>query len=90
MSLPPGYNTSVYTNMVCKLKKALYNLKQSLKAWFDRFRLVMKKYYYAQSKTDHALFLKRKNSKITTLIIYVDDMIVMGNDIKEMTIIKTH
>lgn len=50
----------------------------------------MKKYCYAQSKTDHTFFLKRKNSKITTLIIYVDDMIVMGNDIKEMTIIKTH
>lgn len=41
----------------------------------------MKKFgYYYQSNSDHTLFLKRKNGLITFLIIYVDDMIITGND----------
>ncbi|XP_059275216.1 uncharacterized mitochondrial protein AtMg00810-like [Lycium ferocissimum] len=49
----------------------------------------MKKYGYTQSNADHSLFLKRQNGKITVLIIYVDDMIVTGNDVGEMTKLKT-
>ena len=41
----------------------------------------MKKYGYTQSNADHTLFLKLQDGKITILIIYVDGMIVTGNDI---------
>jgi len=85
MSIPPGYNTSRNTDLVCKLKKTLYGLKQLPRAWFGRFRLTMNKYGYTQRNADHSLFLKRQNGKITILIIYVDDMIVTGDDVDEMT-----
>ncbi|XP_062018984.1 uncharacterized mitochondrial protein AtMg00810-like [Rosa rugosa] len=44
----------------------------------------MRAFGYKQSNSDHTLFIKRKNGKITALIVYVDDMIVTGDDPKEM------
>ncbi|CAN6723763.1 unnamed protein product [Malus baccata var. baccata] len=84
MDLPPGIGTSPGKGVVCRLRKALYGLKQSPKAWFGRFTSSMKKFGYIQSHSDHTLFLKRQNGKLTALIIYVDDMIVTGDDQKEI------
>ena len=38
---------------------------------------------YRQSNSDHALFQKKHHGKITTLIVFVDDMVVIGNDLEE-------
>ncbi|KAM1494901.1 hypothetical protein ACFXTO_029686 [Malus domestica] len=84
MDLPPGIGTSPGKGIVCRLRKALYGLKQSPRAWFGRFTSSMKKFGYIQSHSDHTLFLKRQNGKLTALIIYVDDMIVTGDDQKEI------
>lgn len=63
----------------------MYGLKQSPRAWFGRFTLAMRKYGYKQSNFDHTLFLEKgRNGLITCLIIYVDDMIITGNDKGEM------
>ena len=43
----------------------------------------MRKYGFGQSNSDHTLFLKYRNGKITALIIYVDDMIITLNDEEE-------
>ena len=48
----------------------------------------MIKFGYKQSNSDHTLFLKRKNELITCLIIYVDDMIITGNDKEEIHMLK--
>ena len=85
MDIPPGYTTSSKSEVVCKLQKALYGLKQSPRAWFGRFSLAMRKYGFTQSNSDHTLFLKHRLGKVTTLIIYVDDMIIIGNDIEEIS-----
>ena len=71
--------------MVCKLKKALYWLKQYLRAWFGRFTKSMRNFGYKQSNSDHTLFLKCQIGKITTLIIYVDDIVVIGDDHEEIS-----
>ncbi|RDY14037.1 hypothetical protein CR513_00964, partial [Mucuna pruriens] len=69
---------------VCKLQKALYGLKQSPRAWFGRFTKVMKEVGYKQSQGDHTLFIKHIIIKgVTTLLIYVDDIIIIGNNEKE-------
>ena len=67
-------------NKVCKLKKALYGLKKSPRAWFGRFAKVMKESGYKQSQGDHTLFIKHSAAGgVTTLLIYVDNIIVIGN-----------
>ena len=77
MELPPGCNQQTKGNkQVCRLRKSLYGLKQSPRAWFGRFTSFMKSIGYKQSNSDHTLFLKHNLEQITTLIVYVDDMIV--------------
>ena len=44
----------------------------------------MRKHGFKQSNSDHTLFLKHRDEKITALIIYVDDMIITGNDDEEI------
>ncbi|CAL8132821.1 unnamed protein product [Prunus armeniaca] len=81
MDPPPGCNLSSKSkHYVCKLKKSLYGLKQSPRAWFGRLTKSMRAFGYKQSNFDHTLFLKHKENKITALIVYVDDMIVTGDD----------
>ncbi|CAL2234808.1 unnamed protein product [Prunus armeniaca] len=84
MDLPPGIPITSKEGVVCKLRKSLYGLKQSPRVWFGRFAASMKKFGYVQSNSDHNLFLKREKGKLTALIIYVDDMIVTGDDQAEM------
>ncbi|KAM7499356.1 hypothetical protein LguiA_023770 [Lonicera macranthoides] len=89
MEFPPGYKIPAeHTNKVCKLKKSLYGLKQSPRAWFGRFTRSMRKFGYSQSNSDHTLFLKKSHEKITVLIVYVDDMVLTGNDPQEQQALK--
>jgi len=89
MDSPPGMTDSIGMK-ICKLKKALYGLKQSPGAWFIRFTKSMKAFGYKASNSDHTLFLKRGKGRITTLIIYVDDMIVTGNDQDEISSLQQY
>ncbi|KAI5328443.1 hypothetical protein L3X38_027840 [Prunus dulcis] len=80
MSLPPGYSITGDTGNVCKLKKAVVRVKAVSSGWFGRITTAMKKFSYQQANTDHTLFIKHRAGKVTLLIIYVDDMIVIGDD----------
>ncbi|BBN69007.1 hypothetical protein Prudu_689S000100 [Prunus dulcis] len=51
-----------------------------IKVFRTQFHAWVKVFRYVQSNSDHALFLKRHKGKLTALIIYVDDMIVTGDD----------
>ena len=88
MKAPPGFSSDYNPGEGCKLNKALYGLKQSPKAWFGRFTEAMTKFRYKQSNSDHTLFLKRHDDRITCLFIYVDDMIITGDDKEEICILK--
>ena len=91
IELPPGCNRQTEGNkQVCRLRKSLYGLKQSPRVWFGRFTSFMKSIGYKQSNSDHTLFLKYNEDRITTLIVYVDDMIVTGNDSEEMKTLQKH
>ena len=86
MDVPPGFSSQSTIGRVCRLKKALYGLKQSPRAWFDRFLKAI--FRYQQSNADHTLFVKRNVHKVTVLIVYVDDIVVTGNDEEEVTHLK--
>jgi len=69
MQLLPGFNGPQSSRKVCKLQKALYGLKQSPRAWFGRFIDTMRRIDYHQGNSDHTLFIKRKNDRVTLHII---------------------
>lgn len=81
MEPPPGINSG---GRVCKLKNALYSLKQSPQPWFGRFSSFMKKIGYNQSDVDHTIFTKMKNKKVTAVFMYVDDMVVIVSYLEDI------
>jgi hypothetical protein len=86
---PPGFSHSLLPNQVYRLKKTLYGLKQSPRAWFERFTQAMISMGYQQSQEDHTLFIKHFISgRVTILIVYIDDIIITGDDLKERDIIR--
>ena len=91
MATPPGYQLHENSSHVYHLKNSLYGLKQSPRAWFEKFSSTLLASGYSQSEGDHTLFFKRgRDSKIAILIVYVDDIIVIGNDIEEIRNLKRH
>jgi len=89
MSLPPGFENKLGSDKVCRLKKSLYGLKQSPRAWFERFGKAVTSYGFLQSQADHTIFYKHsKDGKVTILIVYVDDIILIGNDETELVVLK--
>ncbi|CAN1188688.1 Retrovirus-related Pol polyprotein from transposon TNT 1-94 [Linum perenne] len=88
MNLPPGIRKP-RPDLVCKLRKALYGLKQSPRAWFERFTNAVKKGGYYQCQTDHTLFVKHSSTgRMSILIVYVDDIIITGDDVEEIQNLK--
>ena len=59
---------------VCKLNKSIYDLKQSPRAWFNRFSPVIKSEGFKQGYRI-TLFVHKIENSITLLIVYVDDII---------------
>lgn len=70
------------TNLVCKLQKSLYGLKQAPQQWYTKLRQALLNFNFFQSKSDSSLFVKREGNSITVILVYVDDLLVAGNDSK--------
>ena len=79
MQLPPGL--SVESNKFCHLRRALYGLKQASQAWFAKFSSTISHLGYMASHYDFALFLRCTDKGIILLLLYVDDMIITGDDL---------
>lgn len=88
IAIPEGLNTS--PNVVCKLKKSLYGLKQSSRQWFARLTIELIYKGYTQSKNDYSLFIKKDHKYFTIVAVYVDDIIVTGDNISVMKSLKAH
>jgi Reverse transcriptase (RNA-dependent DNA polymerase) len=56
IEISPGFDTNQTTSKVCRLKKSIYGLKQSPRAWFDRFRKAMVCMGYQQINADYTVF----------------------------------
>ncbi|XP_059630984.1 uncharacterized mitochondrial protein AtMg00810-like [Cornus florida] len=88
MKPPPGYVCP--PNHVCHLHKSLYGLKQAPRAWFEIFPSAIIQAGFHQSPNDNSLFVKRTTRGSTCLLLYVDDMIITGNDVSGITSLKTY
>ncbi|GJW45176.1 ribonuclease H-like domain-containing protein [Tanacetum coccineum] len=81
-TLPPGYFPKNETR-VCKLNKSLYGLKQATKQWNAKLTSALVKCGFVQSKSDYSLFTKKFGDVFIILLVYVDDIIITGNNLHE-------
>lgn len=103
MKMPPGYtyfgsriekNSPTFSlqgtpYLVCKLKKSIYGLKQSPRNWFHKLTTTLLSDNFLQSKADYSLFVKADDDTITICLIYVDDLLICGNNKGQIQLLKT-
>ena len=90
MSIPPGLSIQGEgkDNLVCKLHKSIYGLKQASRQWNSKLSKFLQEIGFQQSKSDYSLFTKSSDDKFTALLVYVDDIIIGGQDLKEIDVVK--
>ena len=65
---------------MCLLRKAIYGLKQSSRAWIDKFSRVVMSFGFTRCAIDHSVFIKKNTNGCVLLAVYVDDIILTGSD----------
>uniref|UniRef100_A0A2N9I8W4 Integrase catalytic domain-containing protein n=1 Tax=Fagus sylvatica TaxID=28930 RepID=A0A2N9I8W4_FAGSY len=86
MQPPPGLSHP--PDKVCRLRRALYGLKQAPRAWFAKFSSTVSRLGFSISSYDSALFLRRTGKGTILLLLYVDDMIITGDDLSGIQELK--
>jgi hypothetical protein len=72
---PPSFEVSEYPSHVYKLSKALYGIKQALRAWYECLRDFLIANGFKVEKADPTLFTKTIVKDLLICQIYVDDII---------------
>ncbi|GJR28665.1 retrotransposon protein, putative, ty1-copia subclass [Tanacetum coccineum] len=85
-----GFVNPKYPNHVCKLKHSIYGLKQASRQWNKRFDDEIKKFGFTQNQDEPCVYLKASGSYVTFLILYVDDILIMGNNIPMLQDVKSY
>lgn len=83
MAFLPGYEQQGENGqpLVCRLNKSIYGLKQASRQWFEKLSNFMTFHGFVQSQADYSLFTKKNGCSYTAILVYVDDIILAGNDI---------
>jgi hypothetical protein len=89
MEQPQDFVDPAFPHRVCKLNKALYGLKQAPPAWYTRLPQTLLEIGFSSSKVDLSLFLYHSNASHVFLLVYVDDIIVTGNNVATIQTIIT-
>ncbi|GKD89366.1 retrotransposon protein, putative, ty1-copia subclass [Tanacetum coccineum] len=90
MEQPEGFVSQKYPNRVCKLKRSIYGLKQASKQLNKQFDDEINKFGFSQNCDEPCVYVKASGSYVTFLILYVDDILIMGNNIPMLQDIKSN
>lgn len=80
MVQPQGFEDSKNSSKVCRLQRAIYGLKQASRSWNKRFDEEVKNLGFIQSKEEPCVYKKVSGSHIMFLVLYVDDILLIGNE----------
>ena len=72
---------------VCKLQKSIYGLKQASRSW-KRFDQAVKSFGFFQNLDEPCVYKRIKGDKLVFLILYVDDILLVRNDVGVLTSVK--
>ena len=88
MDQPEGFVVPEKENLICRLKKSLYGLKQSPRQWYKRFDSFMLSHDFKRSDYDSCVYLKTVNDSAIYLLLYVDDILIAAKDKSEIVKLK--
>jgi hypothetical protein len=76
---PTGFADPAHPDLVCRLRKSLYGLKQTPRAWYSRFATYLTTLGFIEAKSDTSLFIFRHDSDTVYMLLYVDDIILIAS-----------
>ncbi|KAJ9561441.1 hypothetical protein OSB04_006601 [Centaurea solstitialis] len=88
MEQPEGFEDPKNPNKVCKLLKSIYGLKQASRSWNLHFDERIKEFGFAKSEFEPCVYTKFSGSIVTFLVLYVDDILLIGNDVPTLQSVK--
>eukprot|EP00253_Pinus_taeda_P023234 PITA_23234 len=89
MKQPEGFAVKGKKELVSKLKKYLYGLKQSPRMWYQKFDTFIPGLGFTRSKADHCVYFKLIGDHVIYLVLYVGDMLLVGNEKEIIQDLKT-
>jgi Reverse transcriptase (RNA-dependent DNA polymerase) len=89
MIQPTGFEDPKNAGKICELLKSIYGLKQASRSWNLRFHEEVKKFDFIKCKEEPCVYRKTSGSVIAFLILYMDDILLMGNDIPLLQSVKS-
>ena len=82
MEQPEGFKVKGKENVVCKLKTSLYGLKRAPRQWYKEFDYFMMSQEYKRTFATPCVYVWRfPDDKFIILLLYVDDMMIVGQDV---------
>jgi hypothetical protein len=78
MHQPQGYVLPGYEDYVCKLKRALYGLRQSPRMWYERIHTFLISLGMSRSSSDYNMYFMGSGLSKIVLVLYVDDLFITG------------
>lgn len=88
MVQPEGFAVQGKKSLVCKLRRSLYGLKQDPRQWYKKFDNFMGYVGFTRCNTDHGCYVKSFENFYIILLLYVDDMLVVGSSMEEIQNLK--
>lgn len=79
MLQPPGFSLPGLEHLVCLLKRTLYGLKQSPRAWYQAIDSFLLSSGWQRSTQDHNLYFFTSGSILVIILLFVDDLLITGN-----------
>ena len=91
MEQSPGFVAQGESGLECKLRRSLYGLKQSPRAWFSPFSSMVQEFGMIRSTANHSVFYHYSSTgQCIYLIAYVDDIVITSNDQDGIQKLKHH
>ena len=81
MVQPENFVSGDAKQMVYKLKKSIYELKQASRQWYYKFHQLIMLFGFEMNVVDDCTYHKFSGSKYIFLVLYVDDILLASNDI---------
>ena len=82
------FTSSDDDHKICKLQRSIYRLMQASQSWNTHFNDVIKIFGFIKNDKEPCVFKKISGSTVVFLILYVDDILLIGNDISMLTSVK--
>ena len=88
MQQPEGFIARGQEHMACKLQRSIYGLKQATRTWNIRFDQAITLYDFEKSPDEPCVYKRIQGTKVVFLVLYVDDILLIGNDIEVLSSVK--